>query len=96
MMTKDKRKRELVKATQNFVAGMSVAVAMIVVAGLLIAIRMKKGDENMIIDSKMATPIEDTVQKKATSIKNSAIHQKNDADHVIKVLRQLLGLNPEK
>jgi uncharacterized membrane protein len=95
MMTREKRKRERIKATQNFVAGMSVAIAMAVATGVLIAIRIRKGDKNMIIDSKIAASIEDTAQKKETSIKNSTIRQKNDADHVIKVLRRVLGLNPE-
>jgi ABC-type transport system involved in cytochrome bd biosynthesis fused ATPase/permease subunit len=87
MMTRDKRKKERVKATQNFFAGMSVAVAMTVAAGILVAVKMGKGDENMIIDSKIAVSIKDTVQKKASAIKDSAFHEKQEAVRAINDLR---------
>ena len=87
MMTRDKRKKERVKATQNFFAGMSVAVAMTVAAGILVAIKMVKGDENMIIDSKIAVAIKDTAQKKASAIKNSVYQEKREAVRVVNDLR---------
>ena len=87
MMTKEKRKREMVKATQNFVAGMSAAFAMTAATGVLVAIKMKKGYRNTVVESKVAPSIKDNVQKKAESIRNSAVHHKKMAEHMIKDLR---------
>lgn len=87
MMKEDKRKREMMIARQNFIAGMCVAAVMTVAAGILCAVKLVKGDGNMKADSDIAVTIKDNLQKKAASFKDSAVHHKNEAEHVVKDLR---------
>ena len=86
LVSKEKRKRERVKATQKLVAGMGLVAAAGVTTGMLFA--PKSGKEIRKDFKKMAAntveSIKDTVQRKAESVKDSATYAAQEVSNVIK------------
>jgi len=86
LASKEKRKKERVKAVQKFAVGMGVAAAVGVATGVLFA--PKSGKETRADLKKKAVntieTIKGTVQKKAETVKDAAAHAAQEVRNVIK------------
>lgn len=86
LVNKEKRKKERVKAAQNFAVGMGTAAVVGVATGMLFAPKSGKeirGDMKKKAVNTVET-IKDTVQKKGEEVKDSAAHTLNYGTDAVK------------
>jgi gas vesicle protein len=86
MVSKEKRKKERVKAAQKFAVGMGVVAAVGVATGILFAPKSGKETREDLKKKSLniVETIKGTVQKKAETVKDSAAHAAQEVCNVIK------------
>lgn len=86
VLSKERRRKEKIKAVQNIAVGIGIVTAMGVATGVLFAPKSgRETRENMKIKAaNTVETIKDTIQKKAEIMKESADHAAQGISNVIK------------
>jgi gas vesicle protein len=88
LVSKEKRKKERVKAVQKFAVGIGAVAAVGVATGILFAPKSGKETREDLKKKAVYTveTIKDTVRKKAETVKDSAAHAAQEVRNVMKVV----------